>query len=509
VTIKIANPNISKNHCEIVASETSLFYQDLGSSNGTYVNGVRAPKSRLQMGDKISFFDVIAEVIPAPKIRAPMVRPNSLANSETLQGPKAPIPFSQMPPAPYSSNHPSPSGDSVSFPNSTPKITAEQAFEKLIQYIDRAFLGPLYKLAEVQPLRNIIAGITIGYILIVVLFATLPTSTLLTEQSHKEGMRRALTIARFIKTSQEKLIFNGNDHLVDLSFAINQDNVERAWILSAKDGSIMHPADRLGMSPDNPWAYNVRKRTTESTGDLGGGKLGAAVPLIGLNPETASMEIRAWAVVIYSTGVIPWERLFGLAIQNLVIAAILGFILYILLQRLIEKPISTLSAQIEDSFRSGEDEINLKFNFDLLQNLSSQFSSMITRLKEAQNKSQTSQREAEYHKLPLFSGYPSLVLGSGHQLWSCNELFTHVTGLSAKASYGQPLSAVSQEAWSQNILSLVENAKLAPTNPSLGESQFTSGVYQIAVMALCNDEGQAEAYWIVIMPPGTALGVAA
>jgi pSer/pThr/pTyr-binding forkhead associated (FHA) protein len=47
-------PNVSGRHCELCVEGGYWFVQDLGSSNGTKVNGTRVSKQRLDPGDKLS-----------------------------------------------------------------------------------------------------------------------------------------------------------------------------------------------------------------------------------------------------------------------------------------------------------------------------------------------------------------------------------------------------------------------------------------------------------------------
>jgi hypothetical protein len=51
----LADPNVSRNHAEIRPSGDRFVVVDLGSTNGTRVNGVRVDERVLQDGDEISF----------------------------------------------------------------------------------------------------------------------------------------------------------------------------------------------------------------------------------------------------------------------------------------------------------------------------------------------------------------------------------------------------------------------------------------------------------------------
>ena len=45
---------VSRLHCQLTATEDSLQLKDLGSTNGTFVNGKRVKTAELKAGDKLS-----------------------------------------------------------------------------------------------------------------------------------------------------------------------------------------------------------------------------------------------------------------------------------------------------------------------------------------------------------------------------------------------------------------------------------------------------------------------
>jgi hypothetical protein len=54
-TIVLADPNVSRNHAEIRPRGTGFVVVDLGSTNGTRINGVRIGEQELVDGDEVSF----------------------------------------------------------------------------------------------------------------------------------------------------------------------------------------------------------------------------------------------------------------------------------------------------------------------------------------------------------------------------------------------------------------------------------------------------------------------
>lgn len=58
VDLYIDHPSISKLHCLIARTDGLLFFRDLGSTNGTKVNGQRVMRGALLPGDELAFAKV-------------------------------------------------------------------------------------------------------------------------------------------------------------------------------------------------------------------------------------------------------------------------------------------------------------------------------------------------------------------------------------------------------------------------------------------------------------------
>lgn len=76
--ITIPGTHLSRRHAEIAVSGNKVLVKDLGSSNGTYVNGQKISQSELVPGDQIQF-DVLTFTLEGPgepeDINATMIRP--------------------------------------------------------------------------------------------------------------------------------------------------------------------------------------------------------------------------------------------------------------------------------------------------------------------------------------------------------------------------------------------------------------------------------------------------
>ena len=55
-------PLVSRLHCQLSASPTELLVEDLGSTNGTFVNDRRVQRAGLQAGDHLRLGKVVLQV---------------------------------------------------------------------------------------------------------------------------------------------------------------------------------------------------------------------------------------------------------------------------------------------------------------------------------------------------------------------------------------------------------------------------------------------------------------
>lgn len=52
--VRIPKPDVSREHCEILIAPGHVAMRDLGSSNGSYVNGQRVTEAKLSAGDMVA-----------------------------------------------------------------------------------------------------------------------------------------------------------------------------------------------------------------------------------------------------------------------------------------------------------------------------------------------------------------------------------------------------------------------------------------------------------------------
>jgi len=102
--IVLAAAHLSRQHARLFIDQGALYVKDLGSSNGTFLNGVRVDEARVRRGDELAFdslsFGVLgpSETIDRTIIRS-AVNPTvarSLSSGQNQEAPQAGVPESTV-----------------------------------------------------------------------------------------------------------------------------------------------------------------------------------------------------------------------------------------------------------------------------------------------------------------------------------------------------------------------------------------------------------------------------
>ncbi len=93
--LAIASESISKLHCAIARTDGLLFVRDLGSTNGTKVNGQRVTRGALLPGDELTFANIRYKVFlgPGEMVATPHDRTEALSISPLRDSSDADLPL--------------------------------------------------------------------------------------------------------------------------------------------------------------------------------------------------------------------------------------------------------------------------------------------------------------------------------------------------------------------------------------------------------------------------------
>ena len=499
--VKILSVGISKEHCEIHVYKDKAMIVDLKSSNGTFVNGVKIQHSIVKLGDKLSLFDVIMDVIPTPDLRPKVYVPQASRRAPTQQS--VAIAFQ-----PQASQFPQPQMQ----PSLNPSASAEQApgepivplKDKIENYIENVVMASIYKLSSVLPFKQVLLGFILILVLMVTLLSLSPLTTITKESNFQEASKRAKSVARALARLNETALAADQFASLNVAEALKEDGITEALIVSQADGSIVAPSEIAGRESAKPLISQIRKEQRSIVARIDSKTIGASQPIGTYDLATGETKIKYHAVVYYDVSSLNVDdgRVISLFMQTLVIASVLGSILYFIFSRLIQYPISSLNKQIDSALRERTDRAEVFIDYPVFQHLVGNVNLMLNRLAhstESMDSAKPKQnRDIEFANIVEMLNQPGIVVSQQNIIIAVNQQFEQLSQMSKDMLLNQNYSAITDAALMQNIEALIFRSGASPFERHFDRIPFSQFECEISIQACLGSDGLLEYYFIVL-----------
>lgn len=525
--IKLASNSVSKEHASILLTEDGkVILTDMNSRNGSFVNGLRVQNQKLNSGDKLTFHDMVVDVLELPPGFDPRfvqggvaggVPMPAWAGSAAAAGTAAMNPhvsanaFPQASAAAhdlYGQAEPEAIHQEPSAPQ--PNYTGNgllDIFENIRIYFDHVAMPGIYSVVQRMNYRQGLMLFVTMYVIMVTVVATVPMVTLTKKSIRQESVRRAKTIARNLAAINRQAILERNEIAVTVRLAELEEGVSNALILS-KDGTILAPANKRGEFSKLPFVNQARREERETEGFIDDSNLGVAVPISRYNPDAGSQEAAAYAIVLYDMGSMAMNpaQTLGLFIQIFLLAGLIGAILYFFLQRVVEHPLQLLGLQLDDALREGRDDLSTPYQYPLLEKVISNVNSALTRAANAgggyQSPSAVLNRDIEATNIVRMLPVPAVSINAiDDRIISTNSSFDQLLG-GGIVLVGRGLHEVPDPALQANLRDLVPKMREQLGNIAFSEIPFSGSVYEINGQAIVGNGGEAAWYLVTLHRAG-------
>lgn len=536
---KILSVGISKEHCEIHVYKDKVILVDLKSSNGTFVNGVKVQNSIVKLGDKISLFDVIMDVIPTPDIRPKTEKP--IVSSQRLQNPshfQVPGNISQHPVGyPDPTQHPmygsqalqpqmyhqqiDPSQMQMSQqihavpnyqvdtqtqqqPSSAPGIEKNLA-EKIDDFIETKVMPAIYQLSFLLPFKQVLLGFVLIFVVSVTLLSMFPLTTIIKESNYIEAAKRAKSVARTMAKANESFLLSGQLGNLTVQEAIKEDGIKEAIIIQQSDGAIVAPIEKAGRESNKPFLAQVRKESRSLVAQADSKTIVASHPIGVYDPISGETSIKYHAIVYYDISSLNVDegRVISLFMQTLVIASVFGLALYYLFSRLISYPLKTLNNQIDVALREKSDRTEVKFDDPNIQKIVANVNLLLNRMWNGVNDSDSAMkpqqnRDVEFSNVVNMLTQPSVLLNKNCAIVSINHQFELLAQVQKEQVLQQEYTVLSDPALVQNMTGLIDKAKQSVYEKHIDRIPFSQFECEIAIQAMIDATGEPEYYFITL-----------
>lgn len=381
IAICIEHDSVSKQHCRFYFKNSSLYIEDLNSSNGSFVDGKQISNAELVVGSYLNFHNLQAVITDT----------NEKFSLEKK----------------------------IASKKDDNKFNSIKALLK--HKMKTAVLPGVYKLPERLEFHYVFGVFLLAFVLIMTSLSYIPLGTLLKTSVQKESQSRAMGIAKHLASLNKIYLQKGPKTAISTSMALQESGVDKAFIISAENNRIIAPISEQGQFPPediNNLFVGINKNT-EYSKQLNSNTIVAIKPIKFLT-RSAELKTVAYSVVVYNMASLSFSdgRALSLFVQTLFIGLLIGFILFYFLFQIVKYIFDEINRQTQKAVDSGEYSISIPYRFVALQKCIEQINGLLNRVTLLKKQEEGSEKSIEptYDKLNevntwlQFIHYPSLII---------------------------------------------------------------------------------------------------
>lgn len=511
---KVHSVGISKEHCEVHVYKDKIIIVDLKSSNGTFINGVKIQNSILHVGDKISLFDIIMDVIPTPDIRPKNNVKNLPAVSATRNSSASLMTTSDFnpPPVPSSGDYPSigsaafqmQSENLISSSHDPRGMTEKTWQQKAEEFIENILMPAVYRLAVLFPFKQVLLGFVLIFIFGVTILSVIPLSVIMKESNLIESIKRAKSVARAIAKVNEQALLSGQLGQLSVQEALKEDGIKEAFIIQQSDGHIVAPSEKVGRDFSKPFILKAIKESRATAEKIDHETIGASFPIGVYDPISGEPTVKYHAVVFYDISSLNIDdgRIVSLFMQTLIISSLLGLVLYFLFIRLIEYPLKSLNQQIDQALQDKTDRTEVLFDYPAIQQLTTKVNTLLNRAwnssSDANLPKPQQNRDLEYSHLVDMVSQPAIVIAADQRIVALNSSFEQICQMKKENLLNQSYQVLTDSSLAQNMDSLMIRSQQSPYEKHTDRIPFSQFDCDIQCQAFLDPNGQPEYYLMTL-----------
>ena len=506
--ITLIHPQISKEHTRIEVYDDRVIISDMGSRNGTFVNGIQIKSHILNEADQISIYDIRLQISPAsvPVHTPPHHVPTSMAAHNYSHSPHDdPIPVYPEGAVNEMAGFPPSSDESLSSPTDQKEVHLVERFNK---YLEEVALPAMYKLPEMMEVKWAVGVLILAFATIVTLLSAIPATYLLKSSVEKEAQKRAMTIASAMARENRNAVAVQMQTALNIQAAMNEPGVHKALIVSNPDGRILAPASLAGQyASDTPFVYSAMKIQSNVIKPINGNLIGVSIPMKFYNSSTGNPDITANAILLYdkSSIAINSAQTTSLYIQIYAISLLFGFLLLFLVYKMTNHPIEEINKQLDKALKEESPHIESPYQLASIQLMISNINSALNRMGEQNDDIQMNveyDRSQELTHLVQLIGFGAMGITSHNlSIAAMNEEFEERTGLNANHLLHTSVEEITDQALKLSIKDLIERSHNQPEQMVVNELEITGINYEIVAQPVYG-RNAISYYLVVILPRG-------
>jgi PAS domain-containing protein len=474
--IVLPSNRVSKKHCALEVEGDRISVKDLGSSNGTFVNGVLTKGRELRAGDRISIGEFVFELVrPGARPSAssgsggglPVLNPVGGMGGNIIPFPGAGFPSGQTQGFGHAGLGLGASGVPTGPSPSMAPPEPQNLKERLRYIFDHRIMPAMYGMLRKNEWRMVGGIFLVAFIAVSVLFVVQP----LTERSdflvRKELTKRARFMSKLLVERNGPLVATGARNRTDVSVVDSEPGIRAAYLLDI-DGNIIAPISRANQSFNSGVeALFVREalekfkngREEGISRELEGQVVAAIEPIKVGNPRTLKNETIAIALVSadaslavpgFSDASVDYLETF---LYLGALGVMIGFIYY----RVTLKPFEVLNDDIDLVLKGEIPEVTHEYKLSELDSLWEVINSALQRIPKSRGAdggsavgSGAGGNSVDEYAGPMrmllgFAPFGMVILDEGRRVIAMNGMFEELSGIRFQNSEGQELAGLGRD----------------------------------------------------------------
>ncbi len=236
--------------------------------------------------------------------------------------------------------------------------------------------------------------------------------------------------------------------------------------------------------------------------------IAASAPIEFYDPSIGEQSVKAHAIVLYDVAglALDDQKIISLFMQTLLLASLVGLVIFYFLFKLVERPIVVLNSQLDLALREKHDATEVPFQFAAMQVLVGNINSLLTRYHHGAENQQVGGLDSgklnpqEIENLVQLVGYPAIAVSSQEIILSMNSGFSQILHSTLDQVRGQSLALISDMALQQNVRNLIQLSNHNPQQIQADNLEISGHNFKL----LCQSVGPQNSdlnYYIIVLTP--------
>ncbi|MGB0454417.1 MAG: FHA domain-containing protein [Bacteriovoracaceae bacterium] len=484
--IQIPIQGVSKKHFSITVTDDVAYIKDLGSSNGTFVNGKSTKRATVKNGDKIALPDVILQVVHVKEKKI-------VVKKRVKKEDDGPEDFL------------------------TPSAPPSNLGQRVLHLFKYKFMPIIHGINEEYEWRALIGIFITVFVIINVTLTILPilsdSKTLLLNEVARRGSQYADEISR----TNYRALEQGKLDQVNTAFLENDESVD-SYELFDLEGRIVSPISKRNEYINDPfsaeilnWAKGVTKKDSRKKLLEGGRIIGIGKKILAFNAKTGSTEPVGLIVIKFAPKSLVQEAAnsSNAYFESLVTSFIVAVIFFGIVYYLTLRPIEEIKFQIEEAVRGKRRSVEGRLLMGELSSLKDTVNSIIQRWREASKSDQENEfmdeesdetYVAHLQEFLVGAGVPALVLNSNKELAAINQLGEDLTTIRQSTSIGESLlNCAREKGFAATIIELCDQSGNNAGTVQSGDYKIQGHEYEVHVVSLIGKDNFAKAFYVTLL----------